>query len=97
MKVVGVVGSARTGGNTEILTSIALDEIRKEGIKTELINLAGKRIEPCDGCRACSETGKCHYKDDFEEIAEKMIEADGIILASPVYYGAASPQIGAVC
>jgi len=93
MKVVGVVGSARTGGNTEILTSITLDEIRKEGIKTELINLAGKRIEPCDGCRACSETGKCHYKDDFEEIAEKMIEADGIILASPVYYGAASPQI----
>lgn len=93
MKVVGIVGSARAGGNTEILTNVALDEIRKEGLETELISLAGKRIEPCDGCRACSETGKCHYNDDFEKIAEKMIEADGIILASPVYYGAASPQI----
>ncbi|MBS7614730.1 flavodoxin family protein [Candidatus Bathyarchaeota archaeon] len=93
MKVVGVVGSARPGGNTEILTNIALDEIQKEGIETELISLAGKKIEPCDGCRACSETGKCHYKDDFEKIAEKMIKADGIILSSPVYYGAASPQI----
>jgi multimeric flavodoxin WrbA len=49
MKVVGIVGSTRRGGNTEILTKIALDEIRDEGLETELISLAGKRIEPCDG------------------------------------------------
>lgn len=48
VKVVGVV-SGRRGGNTEILTRIALEEIRKEGLKTELISLAGKKIEPCDG------------------------------------------------
>jgi len=93
MKVVGIVGSTRLGGNTEILTNIALDEIKKEGIETELISLAGKKIEPCDGCRACLETGRCHFSDDFEQIYAKMVEADGIILASPVYYGAASPQI----
>jgi len=93
MKVVGIVGSARPGGNTEILTNIALEEIQKEGIETELISLAGKKIEACDGCRGCSQTGKCHFSDDFATIYAKMAEADGIILASPVYYGAASPQI----
>jgi multimeric flavodoxin WrbA len=93
MKVVGIVGSARLGGNTEALTRIALDEIEKEGLETELISLAGKRIEPCDDCRSCSETGKCHIKDDFKSIFTKMKEADGIILATPVYYGAATPQM----
>ena len=93
MKVVGIVGSTRRGGNTEILTQIALEAIQKEGLETELINLAGKRMEPCDGCRSCTETGKCHIKDDFGSVFTKMKEADGIILATPVYYGAATPQI----
>jgi len=93
MKVVGVVGSARPGGNTEILTQIALEEIEKQGLETELISLAGKKIEPCDGCRSCSKTGKCHIKDDFESVFTKMKQADGIILATPVYYGAATPQM----
>ncbi len=93
MKVVGVVGSPRLGGNTETITRIALKEIEKEGLKTELIPLAGKTIHPCDGCRSCLKTGKCHFKDDFQSIYAKMKRADGIILATPVYYGAATPQI----
>ena len=93
MKIIGIVGSPRLGGNTEILTRIALEEIAKEGVETELVSLAGKRIEPCDGCRGCAETGKCHFKDDFQGIFRKMKNADGIILSSPVYYGGASPQI----
>jgi multimeric flavodoxin WrbA len=93
MKVVGIVGSARPGGNTEILTRVALEEIQKEGLETELVSLAGKKIMPCDGCRSCSKTGKCHFKDDFESIFMKMKKADGIILATPVYFGAATPQI----
>ena len=93
MKVVGIVGSTRRGGNTEILTQIALDEIQKEGIETELIRLAEKRIEPCDACRSCTETGKCHIKDDFNAVFTKMKEAEGIIISTPVYYGAATPQI----
>jgi multimeric flavodoxin WrbA len=93
MKVIGIVGSGRVGGNTETLTRIALDEIRKKGLETELVTLAGKKIAPCDGCRSCSKTGKCHIKDDFESVFKKMKEADGIILSSPVYYGAATPQI----
>jgi len=93
VKVVGIVGSTRRGGNTEILTQVALDVIQKKGIETELITLAGKRIAPCDGCRGCVKTGKCHIKDDFDSVFAKMKKADGIILATPVYYGAATPQI----
>lgn len=96
MKVVGIVGSGRKGGNTETLTRIALEEIEKEGLETELISLAGKKIEPCDGCRSCSKTGKCHIKDDFNHVFTKMKKAEGIILASPVYYGAATPQIASL-
>jgi multimeric flavodoxin WrbA len=93
VKVVGIIGSPRRGGNTEILTQIALDEIQKEGIETELIRLAEKKIIPCDGCRGCVKTGECHIKDDWASVFAEMKEADGIILASPVYYGAATPQI----
>jgi multimeric flavodoxin WrbA len=93
MKVVGIVGSGRKRGNTETLTRIALEEIEKKGLETELISLAGKKIEPCDGCRSCSKTGKCHFKDDFGSVFTKMKKADGIILATPVYYGAATPQM----
>ena len=96
MKIVGIIGSPRLGGNTESLTRIALKEISNKGLKTELIPLAGKKIEPCDSCRSCQTTGKCHIKDDFENIYSKMIEADGIILASPVFFGAATPQIASL-
>jgi len=90
---VGIVGSPRLGGNTETITRIALEEIKKEGLKTELVTLAGKNIHPCDGCRSCVKTGKCHFKDDFQSVYAKIKRADGIILATPVYYGAATPQI----
>jgi multimeric flavodoxin WrbA len=93
VKVVAIVGSPRAGGNTETLTRIALEEIEKEGIETELVSLAGRRIEPCDGCRVCQTGGKCHHKDDFNFVFKKMKKADGIILSTPVYYGAATPQM----
>jgi len=95
-KIIGIVGSARIGGNTEILTRIALEEAEKEGAETELITLAEKEIKPCDACLSCRQTGKCHIKDDLPPILEKMLAAEGIILASPVYFGSASPKIKAL-
>jgi multimeric flavodoxin WrbA len=95
MKIVGIVGSPRKGGNTEAITRIALEEIEKAGVKTELIRLAGTRIEPCSACGACQK-GKCPIKDDFESIYSKMVRADGIILSTPVYFGAATPQIASL-
>ena len=83
MKILGIVGSPRKGGNTEQLTRIALEEVQKEGIEVELISLAGKKIEPCTGCGGCRSTGECVIKDDFEAIYDKMVAAEGFILTSP--------------
>jgi len=96
MKILGIVGSPRKGGNTEQLTRIALDEVQKEGIDVELISLAGKKIAPCTGCGACRSTGECVIKDDFGAIYDKMVAAEGFILTSPVYFGAATPQISSL-
>lgn len=86
MKVLAINSSARKDGNTAILLGRVLEELRKEGIETELIQLAGQMIEPCKACWACGGQGNCvHRKDQFREIFDKMKEADGILLGSPVY------------
>ena len=86
MKVLAINSSARKDGNTAILLERVLKELRKEGIETELIQLAGQIIEPCKACWACGGQGNCvHRKDSFREIFGKMKAADGILLGSPVY------------
>ncbi len=87
MKVIAVIGSPRKNGNTELIASHALKAIAEEGIETEIVPLAGKDIRPCTACMACSKKEECSIKDDLMPIYEKMKAADGIILASPVYYG----------
>ena len=96
MNVLGISGSPRKGGNTEIAINLALDEIAKEGIATELIPLAGKRIEPCTACMACKGKVQCTIEDDFAPLFEKILEADGLIVGSPVYFGSATPQMMAL-
>ncbi len=93
MKIVAIVGSPRKNGNTEILSAHALKAIAEEGIETEIISLAGKDIKPCNACMACMKEEKCPIKDDLFPIYIKMKEADGIILASPVYFGSATALI----
>lgn len=96
MKAIGIVGSPRKNGNTEILTSHTLQAIAEEGLDTELIRLAGLDIRPCDACRMCFKEERCPIEDDLFPIYLKMKEADGIILASPVYYGSATALIKAL-
>jgi multimeric flavodoxin WrbA len=91
--IIGIVGSPRKGGNTEILTREALAAAAAEGAETELITLAGKEIKPCDGCRLCRDKQTdCHIKDDLSPIFHKILKSDGLILSTPVYYGAATAQ-----
>lgn len=96
MKVVGIVGSPRKNGNTELLTAHALSAIAQEGLDTELIRLAGLDIRPCNACMICKKEERCSIEDDLFPIYLKMKEADGIILASPVYYGSATALIKAL-
>jgi multimeric flavodoxin WrbA len=96
MKVIGIVGSPRKNGNTEFLTAHTLRAIEEEGLATELVRLSGLNIKPCNACMACSTKPECSIADDFQMVYEKMKSADGIILASPVYYGSATALIKAL-
>ena len=93
MKALGIVGSPRKGGNTETITSHALKALAEEGIETELIPLAGLKIGGCTACMACLKAETCSVKDDLWPIYEKMKEAEGIIMASPVYFSSATALI----
>jgi multimeric flavodoxin WrbA len=90
MKAVAFNGSGRKDGNTAILLNYALGELKKEGIDTELMQLAGKNIRGCIACYKCMEKKdkRCSgIPNDFvNECIEKMIEADAIILGSPTYF-----------
>ena len=86
MKVLGINGSARKDGNTAIIMNKVFDELNKQGIETELVQFAGQVIEPCKACFACGDQKNCvHRKDICRETFDKMMEADGILLSSPVY------------
>ncbi len=97
MKVIAINASARKDGNTKILLEHVLEELNSAGIDTELIQLAGEVIEPCKACWACGGNGNCvHKKDMFSEVFEKMKEADGILLGSPVYSANVSANMQAL-
>jgi multimeric flavodoxin WrbA len=96
MNVIGIVGSPRKNGNTELMVRHTLGAISEEGLDTELIRLAGLEIRPCTACMACKKEETCSIKDDLFPIYLRMKEADGLILASPVYYGSATALIKAL-
>lgn len=89
MRVVAFNGSARKGGNTAILLQSVLAELTAEGIRTELIELAGLHLQGCDACYTCRQRkdDRCVVEDDpLNDYIQKMLEADGILLGSPVYF-----------
>ncbi len=92
MKVVAFNGSPRKDGNTTILINHVFRELEKEGIETELVQLSGREIRGCIACYKCFENKDqhCAVKDDIaNECIEKMIQAEGILLGSPVYLNVA--------
>jgi len=95
LKAIGVVGSPRKGGNTELYTKHTLKAIAEEGLDTEVITLAGLNIQGCTHCSACSEEEQCPIEDDLFPLYEKVTAVEAVILASPVYYGSATAQIKA--
>lgn len=99
MKVVAINGSARKDGNTAILLNAVLEEVRKEGIDTELLQLAGKSLQGCIACYKCFENKnkRCAVeKDEMNSYAEKMLGADGILLGSPTYFSDVSANMKAL-
>lgn len=86
VKILGISGSPRRGANTAILVKKALEGASSvPDVKTELYELAGKKIHHCIGCMKCLDKGACVFKDDFQDFVKRWMEADGIIWGAPVY------------
>lgn len=99
MKVVAFNGSARKDSNTAILIRHVFGELEKEGIETEMIQLAPKPLRGCLACYKCSINNdkRCiQTKDNLNTYIEKMVDADGIILGSPVYIAGVSSEMTAL-
>lgn len=89
MKVIAINGSARKDGNTAMLIKYVFEELEKEGIETKMVQLAGEDIRACKACRKCFKNQDQHCavdKDILNDCIDDMLNADGIILGSPVYF-----------
>ncbi|MGZ3614420.1 MAG: flavodoxin family protein, partial [Thermodesulfobacteriota bacterium] len=95
MKVLGILGSPRVGGNSDILLDQALAGARDAGGEVEKIVLFKKKISGCLDCEKCNETGVCAVQDDMLEIHKKILEADAIIHSVPVYFWSMTAQMKA--
>ena len=94
MKILGISGSPRKDGNTDLLVKEALKVCAEKGAKTDFIGLAGKNIKFCDNCDMCA-GGKnpCPKDDDVQQILDSMAQADALIIGSPTYFGSVSGQL----
>jgi len=94
MKIIGINGSPRGDqSRTRQLVKAVLDGANSAGAETELIDVSAIDLEYCTGCGACYSTGECVLADDFGEIYQKILDADGIVLGSPVYIYSVTAQL----
>ncbi len=99
MKVVAFNGSARRNGNTALLLRRVLGVLEKEGFETKLVQLSGKHLRGCNACRTCYKTKnkRCVIEDDpVNSYIKMMLDSDGIILGSPVYFSMMTPEMKAL-
>ncbi len=82
---IGIACSPRRGGNTSLLLEQALTGAAQGGARTELITLSDYNFRPCQGCNACSKDGECILKDDMQQIYQRLLAADRLILAAPIF------------
>ena len=92
LSVLGIACSPRRNGNTTRLLLEAMKTAQGEGHTTELVYLSDLNISPCQGCNACSAKGICILKDDIPKLQEKLIQADRVILAAPIFFMGVNAQ-----
>lgn len=96
-KVLILSGSPRKGGNSDLLCDEFMRGAQEAGHEVEKIRVASKKVAPCSACYYCRDHGgACAHKDDMAEILQKMIDADVLVLASPVYFYSIDAQLKAV-
>ena len=94
-KVIGIFGSPRQNGNSDILLNSAIRGVETNGVDIERIIVRDLKIAPCNSCGGCWEKGVCVIDDDMQKIYSKLVDADGIIVASPIYFMGVSAQLKA--
>jgi NAD(P)H-dependent FMN reductase len=92
-RVLGIVGSPRRGGNTDILVDEILKGAREAGAETDKVLLAELDVAPCQACYACRSTGECVIRDDMCSLAEKMKASRVWVIGTPVYWWGPSAQM----
>ena len=93
MKVLIINGSPRVNGNTSIAINELVKVFDSEGVETEVVQIGNKDVRGCIACLSCKANGKCVFDDVVNELAPKFEEADGLIVASPVYYASANATL----
>ena len=96
MRVLGIMGSPRRQSNTEILLDRALEGAREAGAEVEKLLVSKLKIAPCLEIYACRKDGKCSIKDDMQLLYKKLLEADHVIFASPIFFYGITSQAKAV-
>jgi len=96
MKVLGIMGSPRRQSNTEMLLDKALEGAREAGAEVEKVLISKLKISPCLEIYACFKDGNCTIKDDMQPLYKKLLEADHIIFASPIFFYGVTSQAKAV-
>ena len=97
MKALAINGSSRKDGNTADMLNVVLAELGKEGYETEHVQLAGSTVNACKACFGCAGRGNCVFGNDiFQELYDKMVKADAIILGSSTYSADVSSTLKAV-
>ncbi len=92
-KVLIINGSPRVGGNTSIAVNEMVRVFEAEGVEAEVVQIGNMDIRGCIACGSCSEKGRCVFDDVVNEIASKFEKADGLVVASPVYYASANATL----
>ena len=96
MKVLGVMGSPRSQGNTELLLDKALEGAREAGAEIEKVFVSKLKISPCLEIHACLEDGNCAIKDDMQLLYKKLLKADHVVFASPIFFYSITSQAKAI-
>jgi len=93
LKVLGIMGSPRIKGNTDLLLDEALKGAQNQGAETEKITASNLKIAPCREIYACLKDGNCPIRDDMTGLYDKILAADAVIIASPIFFYTVSPQL----
>ena len=96
LKVLGIAGSPRRGGNTDLLLAEVLKGAASKGAEVKTIILNELKITPCQHCDACLEAGNCRIQDDMQMIYQELEKADRIVLASPIQFMSVTAQMKAM-